>query len=427
MKILVCGINYAPDLIGIAKYTSEMCEWLAARGHEVKVVTAAPYYPDWEVPKPYSARKYTSEIIGNVAITRCPFYVPKTPTGLRRILHHMSFAVSSGVVALATAVRFQPDIVLTIAPSIMSAPSAWLAARCSGAKAWLHVQDFEIDAAFGLDFVTGNELQRIALWFESVLLRRFDRVSSISTKMVSRLHAKGVSSDSLVEFRNWAGDTRKPANDSERSVFDFPGSKTVLLYSGNMGTKQGLEFIVKAARELEASRNDILFVFCGSGPMRNRLIDESKDLRNVQFLDLQAPDRISALLRCADIHLLPQRAEAADCVLPSKLGGMFASGRPVIAMASPDSQLADEVEGAGLVVPPGDVPALVSAILTLTDNTKRRTELGVGAQATASRRWDKQTILDDFEKELLLLESKDGLRSHHCSGAVAPQKIKIVR
>ena len=433
MKILVCGINYSPDLIGIAKYTSEMCEWLAARGHEVRVITAAPYYPDWQVPQPYSARKYTSEVVNNVAITRCPFYVPKAPTGARRILHHMSFALSSSLALLGVAARFRPDTVLTIAPSIMSAPAAWLTARCFGAAAWLHVQDLEIDAAFGLDFVAGNKLRRAALWFESSLLRRFDKVSTISARMLEQLVAKGAASSQLVEFRNWASDLAgADANESSqtsfRSLFDIPEDKTVLLYSGNMGAKQGLEFIVKAARALKDTRKDILFIFCGAGPMRNRLVRDSKDLDNVRFLDLQTPDRIPSLLRAADIHLLPQRAEAADCVLPSKLGGILASGRPVIAMASQDSQLADEVRGSGMVVPTGDVRALVDAILALTDNTKRRNELGVGARAAAHDRWDKQTILDNFENELLILKTKQDARtSHPFSGAAIRQEANTIR
>jgi colanic acid biosynthesis glycosyl transferase WcaI len=156
--------------------------------------------------------------------------------------------------------------------------------------------------------------------------------------------------------------------------------------------------------------------------MRDRLVRDSRDLDNVRFLNLQTPDRISSLLRAADIHLLPQRAEASDCVLPSKLGGILASGRPVIAMASQDSQLADEVQGSGMVVPPGDVRALVNAILALTDNTKRRTELGEGARAAAHDRWDKQTILDNFENELLILKSAQGARSRPFSRAAVRQE-----
>jgi colanic acid biosynthesis glycosyl transferase WcaI len=259
MKILVCGLNYSPDLIGIAKYTGEMCDWLAARGHEIKVITAPPYYPNWQVPPDYQCRKYTKQNINGVSVIRCPFYVPKMPTGARRILHHGSFAISSCFAMLAVVPRFRPDIVIAIAPSILSAPAAWLAARSCGAAAWLHVQDFEIDAAFGLDFVAGNKLRRAALRFESMLLRRFDQVSSISEKMVELLAAKGVAPARLVEFRNWTdNDPDNSRQVSYRSALNISAGKTLLLYSGNMGTKQGLEYIVMAASQLVRSRSRLL-------------------------------------------------------------------------------------------------------------------------------------------------------------------------
>src|SRR5262249_29486043 len=91
----------------------------------------------------------------------------------------------------------------------------------------------------------------------------------------------------------------------------------------------------------------------------------------------------------------------SDCVLPSKLGGMLASGRPVIAMATKGTQLAAEVEGAGLAVPPGDVPALVDAILLLAGDARLRHQLGAAAGRVAATRWEKQAMLEHFEQELL--------------------------
>jgi colanic acid biosynthesis glycosyl transferase WcaI len=151
--------------------------------------------------------------------------------------------------------------------------------------------------------------------------------------------------------------------------------------------------------------------------MRNRLVKDSKDLDNVRFLDLQAPDRIASLLSTADIHLLPQRAEASDCVLPSKLGSILASGRPVIAMAAEGSQLAAEVEGCGVAVPPGDVSALVNAILALADDTQQRTELGMKARSAALARWEKRAILEKFENELLVLKTKRDTREPFSSAS----------
>ena len=123
-------------------------------------------------------------------------------------------------------------------------------------------------------------------------------------------------------------------------------------------------------------------------------------LTNVQFLGLQADKQFAELLQTADVHLIPQKAEAADLVLPSKLGGILATGRPVVVMANPGTGLAAEVAGAGLVIPPGDAPALAAAVRTLANNSELRDSLGKGGRAIALSRWDKTAILGRLESTL---------------------------
>src|SRR4051812_12284666 len=89
-RVMVVGLNYAPDFIGIAKYTTELCEELARRGYEVSMVTAPPYYPDWKVPSAYR-NGWNSRIVNGVKVLRAPIYVPRSPTGLKRVLHLLSF------------------------------------------------------------------------------------------------------------------------------------------------------------------------------------------------------------------------------------------------------------------------------------------------------------------------------------------------
>jgi colanic acid biosynthesis glycosyl transferase WcaI len=117
MRILMVGINYAPDLIGVAKYNTELCEALASLGHDVRIVTAPPYYPEWTVPAAYRGWFYRSETVSNVAITRSPIYVPNTPSGARRLVHHASFALTSAWPVISQALRWRPDIVFSVAPS----------------------------------------------------------------------------------------------------------------------------------------------------------------------------------------------------------------------------------------------------------------------------------------------------------------------
>jgi len=169
VKILLYGINFSPELVGIGKYTGEMAAWLASKGHEVRVVTAPPYYPEWKIGAEYAGKGYCREMLDEVQVLRCPLYVPSRATGLKRIVHLASFALSSMPVVLSQ-VRWRPDIIWVVEPALMCAPTAWLAARSCGAKAWLHVQDFEVDAAFALGLVRSKALKKVVQALESFFI-----------------------------------------------------------------------------------------------------------------------------------------------------------------------------------------------------------------------------------------------------------------
>ncbi len=413
MKILFQGINFAPDLIGIAKYTTEMCAALAARGHTIHVITAPPYYPNWAVPAPYRARRYANETVEDISVTRCPLYVPRTPTGTRRLVHHASFAASSALATFYYAHRLRPDVIFAVAPSLMSAPAAYLAARLYGAVSWLHIQDFEIDAAFELGFMSGHAVHRLGLAGERRLLGAFDCVSAISPGMVARLRDKGVNNGCLFELRNWV-DTMliKPSDrlTSYRLALGIGAAKIVALYSGNMATKQGLEHLAQAAHWLAANCPDVVLILCGSGPMRPLLEAQAARLPNVHFLDLQPNEKFPELLATADIHLLPQRAQAAGLVLPSKLPGMLASGRPVVVMAEPGTTLEAEIKGAGVTVPAGDGEALAGAVARLAADADLRARYGKEARRLALKRWDSAAIFAALERRLEKLTARPALQ-----------------
>ena len=404
MRILIYGLNFAPELTGIGKYTGEMAAWLADRGHEVRVVTAPPYYPAWVVHEEYRARSrwYVREQVpGGPTVFRCPLWVPRTPTGATRILHLLSFALFSLPTALLQ-VNWSPDVVFTVEPTFFSAPLAWVIAKISHAASWLHVQDFEVDAAFELSVLKPEGLVhwfavRTEEWFTS----HYHRVSSISQRMVEKAISKGVPRQKAVLFPNWVdGDVIFPmaAPSPYREELGLAG-KTVLLYSGNMGGKQGLDMLAPLARAC-ADDPAIHFVFCGDGPYRPFLQEEVAGLPNVLLLPLQPVEKLNALLNLADIHLLPQRAGAADLVMPSKLSGMLSSGRPVVATAEAGTQVAMIVEGCGVVVPPQDDAALEAAVRALAADTAWRTMLGEQARTYAVEHLDRDSVLEQFERDL---------------------------
>ncbi len=396
MKIILLSMNFAPELTGIGKYSGEMADELVRRGHEVVVVCAPPYYPKWDLARGYSNQAYTREQPKpGLTVLRCPVWLPKRLGGLSRLVHLASFAVSSFPVLMRLAVG-KPALVFVVAPALFCAPAGWLAARLSGAAAWLHVQDFEMDAAFELGLLKGAFVRRLVRTGERRLMGAFDRVSTISRHMLRQLDAKGVSVERRELLPNWVdldrvrpGD-RSPALRRRLSIGDH---QTVCLFSGTLNRKQGLGAVVDAARLLSPHR-DIVVVICGNGEFRGPLEDASRDLANVRFLDLQPLEDLNELLNMADIHLLPQLRGAADLVMPSKLGGMLASGRPVIAATAPDTEIATVVEGCGLVTEPECAQGIADAIRSLAQDEPRRLRLGAAAREYAQRHLGTNAVFD---------------------------------
>lgn len=157
--------------------------------------------------------------------------------------------------------------------------------------------------------------------------------------------------------------------------------------------------LVEAARLL---RDDprIMFVICGNGEMRASLEAQAQGLDNVRFLDLLPASQVNALLNMADIHLLPQLRGAADLVMPSKLVGMLASDRPVIAAAMPGTEIASIVQTCGVVTEPECAAGFVQAITDLAADAARRDRLGAAGRAYAEAQLDTQRIFQRLDEQL---------------------------
>jgi colanic acid biosynthesis glycosyl transferase WcaI len=428
MRILICTINFSPELTGVGKYSGEMVEWLVEQGHKVRVVTAPPHYPQWKVHRGYSAgwfsresRSATMASDGDLEVVRCPLWVPRVPRGWKRVLHLLSFSFSSWP-AMLKSVRWKPDLVLLVAPTLFCSPQTLCVARLSGAAAWLHVHDFEIDAAFQLKDFSSSALQRATARLERVLMQSFDRVSAISERMVQRLIAKGVDEPRCILFPNWV-DTSfiYPLQETAplRAELGISDDSVVALYSGSLGKKQGMQLLLDVSRRIPA-RHKVQFVFCVDGPGREQFAEAANESGNVMVLPLQPISRLNELLNMADIHLLPQLACAADLVMPSKLTGMMASGRPVLATADPGTQVAEILWQKGLVTRPGSPEEFASALVRLAENPDLRRRLGQKARDYAVSHMDQNRLLARVEKQMLQASSIRSVDGPRESASFAP-------
>lgn len=410
LRVLLYGLNFEPELTGIGKYSGEMARWLTGRGHQIQVVTAPPYYPEWQIRPGYSGLRYANDSSVSqpgLSVLRCPLWVPRKVTGATRILHLISFALTSAPALLWTAIRQRPAVIVLVVPTLVCVPATILTGKLLRIPIWLHVQDFEIDAmhAMGIAASGGGWARRLALSLESWMMKRFDRVSSISPKMVNRLLTKGVQPNRAIEFPNWVDVTMihpMPAgclNNPVRKQLVLPDDAVVVLYAGNMGQKQGIEVVLDAARSL-SQHPRLRFVLVGAGAALANLKEHAHDLENVQWLPLQPLELLNDLLNAADIHVLPQRADAADLVMPSKLTGALASGRPVVGTADSGTQLGDVLNTCGVRVPPGDAQALAQALVELADAPDVRQSLGLKGRQHALDHLSHTAVLTSFEKQL---------------------------
>ncbi len=405
MKILIYGLNFSPELTGIGKYTGELASQLKHCGHDVRVLTAPPYYPQWSILPDYKNTWYSEEVDG-VLVYRCPIYIPGNESGFLRMLHLLSFACSS-IPYYAKILFWRPNLVWVVEPTLAIGPGAVFLARLSGAKTWLHIQDFELDVAFQLGILRNKWLKKVALKIERLILSRFDRVSTISTKMCKKLVEKGVYFNKIRYLPNWADTINifpERNKDSLRTSLGFTNEDIIALYSGNMGQKQGLNLIIDVARRLqEVKGHSIKFVLCGEGAMKSEIMAASVGLECITWLPLQPVEQLNDLLNLADIHLLPQKAGAADLVMPSKLTNMLASGKPVLATAHEGTELYSIVRQCGCVTEPGNVESFLAALIDLANDPISRINYGLKAREYAVIHLSKSQILHHFEMEIQTL------------------------
>jgi colanic acid biosynthesis glycosyl transferase WcaI len=397
MKILIVGLNYAPEMTGIGKYTGEMAEWFAGRGHEVRVVTVPPYYPQWSVQAPYKSYLYRTEVVNGVLVRRCPLFVPANVTTLKRVLHLLSFALSSLPVLLGQ-LFWRPDVVINPVPSLFSSPMTALVAKLCGAKSVLHIQDYEVDAMLGLGMADGGGVRKLASGFERFVLACFDKVSTISLSMIDKAKEKGVAESDLIFFPNWSDTSRfvgvEPC-EKLRSGLGVSAGNKMILYSGNIGDKQGLEQVIEAADRLRNKPYDFVIVGDGAGKEKLKTLSASKNLKNVHFASLLPFEQLPVLLASADCHLVIQKSGVADAVLPSKLTNILAVGGNAVITAEHSTELGalcSKYTGIADLVEPEDVDALIAGI----EVALGRGRFNSVAANYAKLNIDKEKVLSNF-------------------------------
>lgn len=382
LSVTVVGIYYAPDSTGIAPYTTDLCRTLAAEGAEVRAVVGVPHYPQWKVDPAYRLRPVRTSVEDNVRVTRVRHFVPRRQDAVRRGLYELSFFAGS---ALAAGRR--PDVVLGVTPALAGAATAGLLAASRSVPLGIVVQDLAGQAATQSGIRGGSRVAGGVAGLEATLLRRAQLVGVISDAFDEPLRSMGVRPERIRPLPNYALVSPTAVGHAEaRAALGWPADRRIVLHTGNMGLKQDLVNVVRAATEAhEARLHDLLFVFVGDGNERAKVRAVAGDLPNVLFVDPLPDDTYPLSLAAADCLLLNERSTVFDMCLPSKLTSYLASGRPVVAATSPLGGAARQLHAAraGVVIPPGRPTELLTAILGVLADPLEAERLGRNGQAYA--------------------------------------------
>lgn len=362
LSICLVGINYAPDTTGIAPYNVAMAQAFTEAGADVHVVTGIPHYPQWVVTDPTYARgSRWNEVIDGIRVTRVAHHVPANAGLLGRGRMEASFLARARRVVRAD----KSDIVIAVTPSL-----AGLAAGAYGKRGrpfGVLVQDLTGNAA-GESGSTGGTVSRAIARTEYGWIRAARRVGIITPQFGTVLTAQGITAEALVDLPNFTHITPVDATTSEaRARLGWPLDGYLVVHTGNMGMKQGLENVVEAARYSEEHDSGVTFVLVGDGNQRAELERSAAGLANLIFVDPLSSADYPYALAAADALLLNERPGVKEMSLPSKLTSYTSAARPIIAAVEPDGITYGVIsdDDAALVVAPGDASALVDAALRL--------------------------------------------------------------
>ncbi|MGD9703335.1 MAG: glycosyltransferase family 4 protein [Acidimicrobiia bacterium] len=382
LRLAVLCPHFAPDLAPTGEVMTRIVLELAARGHELHVVTALPWYQHHRIEPGWGGKLVRTECTAWGSITRIhPFPGPDKRSIPRRAL---GFAGFSALAALAGMRGRRVDGVLAMSPPLTLGLTGWLVHLKRRGPLVFNIQDVFPDAARATGAITNRHVLRVAAWLERVSYQRSSAVTVLSDDLRDNVAAKmsPARRDRVRVIPNFV-DTEaiRPLDrmTSYREELGI-GSEPVVMYAGNVGFSQSLDLLLAAARELP----EVTLLINGGGAARLQLIEDARRLPNVRFGQYQAKDRLAEVLATGDIHVVPLRAGLAHVSVPSKTYSILAAGRPVLAAIDSGTEVPRIIErsGGGVAVPPDDPAAFVAALRSLLDDPARLASMGA-----AARRW----------------------------------------
>lgn len=399
-NITIVGVNFYPEDSAIGLYSTQMAEYLA-KSHNIDVITGFPYYPEWEIREEYKNKKrFLEEKKDTINIYRYKQYVPKNPSFKNRILHLLDFTMGS----MRNIFKVKKsDLVICVVPFTTSIFLGLVLAKLRGTKVWVHIQDFEFDAAVesgiaGEQKGLKSKFFKALFWLEKKLLDKADIVSTISYGMITKLKAKTTTPTYF--FPNWVDENFIDPSKSKPHEL-MKSDKFKVLYSGNIGAKQDWDFFIRVV-EYFKTNSDIEFIVVGAGAKKEWLVEATKSLTNIKHYMPVEYETLPDLLCSANLHILFQKNDVVDTVMPSKLLGMMASAVPSVVTGSVESEVAKvfyRSEG-GYFFDSNEFNNVVKSIEELSTNKKLASKMGENARTYIIEYFSANIVLANFKDEL---------------------------
>lgn len=373
--LLIINQHYYPDFAATGQLLAELCEDLEKAGFKITVITGYPEpgtYPDHLSPKKL-------EIIGNLTIFRLYNHPAGNKSISNRLLHFFSFWLGSIRTAFLTR---KVDLVFVMStPPLLNGMTANLLRLIKRVPYVYNVQDLYPAIAVEMGTLTNKPLIRFSEWAEKIINSKSVRIVTLSEPMKAAIAHSGVESEKIQIIPNWSDDQLLfPQTTSSFRTLNQLGNKFVIMYSGNIGKSQGLDVILSLAPELEKEYPEIHFCVIGNGVNLPSLKEQvaKYEITNVSFYPFQAKETLSDSLNAADIHLIPLTEKMAKYLLPSKLYGILAVGKPILAIVDPETEIDLLVKqtGCGYSVKPGAQTDLKEVITKAYLNRESLLEMG---------------------------------------------------
>jgi len=422
MRILIYSYNYHPEPIGIAPLMTELAEGLVKRGHEVRVITAMPNYPERKIYPAYRGQWFMTEEKNGVTIQRCYVWIRPNPGLFTRLLLEGSFVGLSFIKALQ---GWRPDVILNTSPSLPVAVPVALLKLIYRCPTVLNLQDILPEAAVQTGLITNPLAIRAFEIVEKFAYRSATQISVIAEGFRQNLLGKGVRDSKLQIIANWVDVNfirPLPKYDNAFRQANGLGQKFVVLYSGNIARTQGIHTVIRAAAQLQ-HLEDLVFVVVGEESQLSELDELRQELgvHNVLLRPFAPRSELPEMLAAADVGLIMQKRNVVGFNMPSKTQVLLASGRAILAAVPSHGTAAQAIRasGGGLVVEPENATELAKAITHLYENPELAENLGRQGRHHAMREYSFEQALNRYES--LFKQLVEGKRGRLAFGKMAPQ------